>query len=242
MSLEGKNILITGGAVRLGKHLSLELAKAGANIFLHYGNSTDKAIETASMINEMGKKAWLLQADLSSPDEADTLIEKAISIAPVHMLILNASIFEPVNLNNTDRKTWQRHMEINLNAPFFISQAFASQLAPDDKGRIITMLDWRALRPGIEHFPYSISKAGLAALTQSMARAMAPRITVNGIALGAILPPVDGGNSTDRIIQPVPMKRWANLDELTQTAIFLLDGPEYITGEIIHLDGGRHLV
>ncbi|NLF51350.1 MAG: SDR family NAD(P)-dependent oxidoreductase [Leptolinea sp.] len=242
MSLEGKNILITGGAVRLGKHLSLELAKAGANIFLHYGNSTDKAVETVAMINDLGKKAWLLQAYLSNPNQADTLIEKAYSFAPVDMLILNASIFEPVNIKNTDRETWQRHMEINLNAPFFISQAFASKLASDDKGRIITMLDWRALRPGIEHFPYSISKAGLAALTQSMARALAPRITVNGIALGAILPPVDGGNSTDRIIQPVPMKRWANLDELTQTAMFLLDGPEYITGEIIHLDGGRHLV
>lgn len=241
MTLEGKNILITGGAVRLGRHLSLEMAKAGANVFLHFSNSAAKAQETAADILNLGKKAWLLQADLSNPLEADSLIEKACEIAPVDMLILNAAIFEPINLQMTNREIWQRHMEINLNAPFFISQAYFSKLAPEKKGRIITMLDWRALRPGIEHFPYSISKAGLAALTQSMARAMAPRVTVNGIALGAILPPSDGA-PVDQIIQPVPMKRWAELDELSQTALFLLDGPEYITGEIIHLDGGRHLV
>jgi pteridine reductase len=86
-----------------------------------------------------------------------------------------------------------------------------------------------------------ISKAGLESLTKAMARAMAPQVTVNGIALGAILPPIDGASS-DKIIQSVPMKRWAELDEVTKTVLFLLEGPEYITGEIIHLDGGRHLV
>jgi pteridine reductase len=121
------------------------------------------------------------------------------------------------------------------------------------------MLDWRALRPGKDHFAYTISKAALAAMTKSMALALAPEITVNGLALGAILPPAEenkppadpeGANvqpSSQKsvlksIINPVPAARWADIKEVTDTVSFLLSGPAYITGEIIHIDGGRHLV
>jgi pteridine reductase len=97
------------------------------------------------------------------------------------------------------------------------------------------------LRPGADHFPYTISKAALAALTKSLAVALAPRITVNGLALGAILPPSDKPAS-DAIIKDVPAKRWSDEEELEQALIFLLAGPAYVTGEIIHVDGGRHLV
>ena len=122
-----------------------------------------------------------------------------------------------------------------------ISQLFAKQLSHNDKGRIINILDWRSLRPGKDHFPYTISKAALASLTEAMAVALAPNISVNGIAFGAILPPSDGGN-VEGLIENVPAGRWAEMEEVIKTVIFLLDGPEYITGEIIHLDGGRHLI
>ena len=102
-------------------------------------------------------------------------------------------------------------------------------------------MDWRALRPGADHLPYTISKAALAALTQSLAVALAPNISVNGLALGAILPPSDGSN-TDKIIKDIPVKRWAELEEVGEAALFMLAGPKYITGEILHVDGGRHLV
>ncbi|MCK5343151.1 MAG: SDR family oxidoreductase, partial [Candidatus Heimdallarchaeota archaeon] len=105
----------------------------------------------------------------------------------------------------------------------------------------INILDWRSLRPGKDHFPYTISKAALASLTEAMAVALAPTISVNGIAFGAILPPSDGGN-VESLIGNVPAGRWAEMEEVVKTVIFLLDGPEYITGEIIHLDGGRHLI
>ena len=103
------------------------------------------------------------------------------------------------------------------------------------------MLDWRALRPGKDHFPYTISKSALAAMTSSMALSLAPGIIVNGIALGAILPPGDEGFSS-ALIKNVPMQRWAKLEELEELIVWLLSAPAYITGEIIHLDGGRHLV
>jgi pteridine reductase len=132
-------------------------------------------------------------------------------------------------------------MAVNLTAPFLLCQAFARQMPSGEAGRIINILDWRALRPAADHLPYTISKAALAALTQSLAVALAPNISVNGLALGAILPP-SFGESTACILSSVPADRWAKLDELTQALLFLLTGPAYITGEIIHLDGGRHLI
>jgi len=124
--------------------------------------------------------------------------------------------------------------------PFLLSQSFASSIGKQ-KARIINILDWRALRPGYDHFPYTISKSALAALTQTLALSLAPNVQVNGIALGAILPPVDGAEEKG-IISKVPAGRWARKAELSDAYLFLLQGPEYITGEIIHLDGGRHLV
>jgi pteridine reductase len=153
----------------------------------------------------------------------------------------NAAIFEPLSLSDTTLDDWQRNLAINLTAPFLLSQAFAAALPPGESGRIVNLLDWRALRPGADHFPYTISKAGLAALTRSLAVALAPHITVNGLALGAILPPSTGGDIDD-ILDPVPAGRWAELDEVCQALLFLLSGPSYITGEILHIDGGRHLV
>jgi len=241
MSLEGKSILVTGAGVRLGRQIAITLAAAGANVLLHYNSSTSGAEETAGVIRSQGGKAVLIQADLSDPHQAGLLMDSARKHGPVFGIVHNAAIFEPLRLPDVTPENWQHHMDVNLASPFFISQAFFNGLGPDEHGRIITMLDWRALRPGVDHLPYTISKAGLAALTKTLAQSMAPRVTVNGIALGAILPPSDGPSS-DKIIQPVPMKRWADLDELGQTILFLMDGPEYITGEIIHLDGGRHLV
>ncbi len=221
--------------------MAIALARAGADILLHYGQSKASASDTADEIRSLGRKVNLLQADLSQPAEARRLVEKATDISPIYAVIQNAAIFEPLRLPDVTQENWQRHLDINLTAPFFISQAFHQTLATDAKGRIVNMLDWRALRPGVDHLPYTITKAALAALTRTLAISMAPRVTVNGIALGAILPPADGSQS-DSIIKPVPLRRWAEPDELDKTILFLLDGPEYITGEIIHLDGGRHLV
>ncbi len=154
-------------------------------------------------------------------------------------LINNASVFEPGNFLETSYETWQSHFAVNLTTPFLLSQTFAKTLG-EKTGRIINILDWRALRPGKDHFAYTISKAALASMTKALALALAPNITVNGLALGAILPPSDGGSTA--IIESVPAGRWAKIKELTDTVLFLLSGPQYITGEIIHLDGGRHLI
>lgn len=240
MNLAGKTILITGGAHRIGKALALAVAQASGDVIIHYGQSASRARETQAEIEKMGQTAQILQADLNDPNQVQGLITQAMQIAPLDALINNAAIFEPIGWDNTNLESWNRHLMINLTAPFLLSQTFARALESSNDGRIVNILDWRALRPGTDHLPYTISKAGLAAMTQSLAQALGPAITVNGIALGAILPPSDGGAS-DQIVRDIPAQRWADLEEVQQTLLFLLAGPRYITGEIIHVDGGRHL-
>lgn len=239
--LAGKTVLITGSARRIGRSLALCAARSGADIVLHHAHSPEEAAATAAEIHALNRKCLVLTADLNIPSQAAQLIENANAWQPVDILVNNAAIFEAVGPMETSLQSWDTHLRINLTAPFLLSQAFRQALAPEKTGRIINLLDWRALRPGPDHFPYTISKAGLAALTRSLAAAFAPQITVNALALGAILPPSTGQMPT-RILETIPAGRWADLDEVNQAFLFLASGPAYITGEILHVDGGRHLV
>ena len=240
-SLNGKTVLITGAARRVGRSLALAVAHAGADVLIHFGRSQAEAESLQQEIHAFGRQAHLIQADLADPDAVQWLFKDAAALGPVHGLVNNASIFEPLDWKNTGLEDWNRHLAVNLTAPFLLCQAFARSLPASMSGRIVNLLDWRALRPGPDHLPYTISKAALAALTQSLAAALAPRITVNGLALGAILPPDDGGNTSD-LLQSFPARRWASLEEVDEALLFLLGGPTFVTGEIIHVDGGRHLV
>jgi NAD(P)-dependent dehydrogenase (short-subunit alcohol dehydrogenase family) len=241
MSLSGKTVLITGAALRVGRSLALAIARAGGDVVVHFGKSRKAAEALQAEIEAIGRKAFLLQAELSETAQVADLVARAREFAPLFALVNNASIFEQLSWEETSLEQWNRTMMINLTAPFLLSQAFARSLEPDGNGRIVNMLDWRALRPGIGSLAYTISKSALAALTRSLAISLAPRINVNGLALGAILPPSDGAPAKIKIEQ-IPARRWADLAEVDQALIFLLDGPAYITGEIIHVDGGRHLV
>jgi len=239
--LDGKTILITGSARRIGRSLALTIAHAGANVILHHGHSSKLAAQTQTEIKALGREAYVISADLSDPNQASDLLYRANAYGPIFGLINNAAMFDPLTLLTTSLDDWLRHMNTNLTAPFLLSQAFARELPEGEKGKILNILDWRALRPGSDHFPYTITKAALAAMTKSLAISLAPRIQVNGLALGAILPPPDQ-TSTEEILRNVPLRRWATLEEVGQSMLFLLSGPEYITGEIIHVDGGRHLI
>lgn len=242
-SLNGKTILITGAARRLGKVFALACARAGADVVIHHAHSEEEAEAVRAEIVGLGHKAWIFKADLSESSQAQKLIPLINESTPLHGLVNSAAIFESLSLETTSLEDWQRHISINLTTPFLLSQAFAKQVYASSvqDARIVNILDWRALRPGADHFPYTISKAALASMTHSLAVALSPDITVNGLALGAILPPSDAKASAD-IIKNVPLKRWATENEVEEALLFLLTCPRYITGEIIHLDGGRHLI
>ena len=241
MSLQGKTVLITGAGIRLGRVMAQAIAQQGGHVLLHYNSSRQPAEELEEEIQNSGGEATLLQANLADPESTQALINQLSRFKPLFALVNSASIFAPVDLASTTLDSWETHFRVNLTAPFLLCQAFPALIAPGGTGRIVNILDWRALRPGKDHLPYTISKAGLTALTQALAVELAPRITVNGLAFGAILPPSDGGD-VEGILEFVPAERWAQLEEVGESLLFLLEGPEYITGEIIHLDGGRHLV
>ena len=241
LPLRGKTIMVTGAARRVGRILTLACVRAGADVILHHGHSPQQALDVQKEIASFGRRSWILAADLSQADEVSRLISQTNQLSPLYALVNSAAIFESLLLEQTRLADWERHMAINLTAPFLLSQAFAKQLPDDSQGRIVNILDWRALRPGADHFPYTVSKAALAAMTQSLAVALAPRITVNGLALGAVLPPANKAAS-EEIIRNVPAQRWSDAKEVEEALIFLLAGPAYITGEIIHVDGGRHLI
>lgn len=221
--------------------MALAVARAGGDVIIHHNSSPEQAQQTRDEIIALGQQAWVLKSDFTDPDQTLALIAKAFDIRRIDALVNSASIFTDHTWKTTTLEDWETHLQINLTAPFLLSQAYARRLSNNSQGRIVNILDWRALRPGADHFPYTVSKSGLLGLTKSLAAALAPQVLVNGIAFGAILPPSDGGD-VEEIIQPVPLNRWAEMEEVGETLLFLLGGPSYITGEVIHLDGGRHLI
>ena len=239
LSLQDKTVLITGAARRIGRRFTLACAQAGANIVIHHAHSDADADSLREEIQRIGRTSWIFKADLSDSSQTSNLIPLINQSTPIHYLINNAAVFESHSLETTSITNWDKHIAINLTAPFLLTQSFAKQA--QDGTRIVNILDWRALRPGADHFPYTISKSALASMTKSTAITLAPKIIVNGLALGAILPPADGNFSTETT-KNVPLQRWANEGEIEKALLFLLTAPEYLTGEILHLDGGRHLV
>jgi NAD(P)-dependent dehydrogenase (short-subunit alcohol dehydrogenase family) len=237
--LQDKTILVTGAARRVGRLFALACAKAGADVVIHHAHSDDDAESLRTEIIGLDRRAWILKADFADSASILNLIPQLNLPSPLHGLVNSAAIFETLSLESTSLDDWNKHLAINLTAPFLLSQAFAKRA--QDGARIVNILDWRALRPGADHFPYTVSKSALAALTKILAVSLAPRVIVNGLALGAILPPADGDVNPE-ITKSIPMKRWAQSGEIESALVFLLTAPAYITGEILHVDGGRHLV
>jgi pteridine reductase len=247
MELSGKTAIVTGGAVRIGRALAMGLAEEGAHILLHYAHSQAAAEQTAREIQERGVLVHLVQADFNDPEAAagQVLEAAAKAFGRADLLINNAAIFEPGTLGETTNDLWDRHLAINLKAPFFLSKEFASHFPKShgERGHILNILDWRATHPaaGTSHLAYTIAKSGLAALTEALAVELGPVVQVNGIAPGAILP-APGENDADfqKLAENNPLRRVGSPADIVRAALYLL-GSDFLTGEILHVDGGEHL-
>jgi len=241
MKLEGKTALVTGGAIRIGRSICLALAEAGAQVCIHYRTSAEEVENTRIECEARGVKAWTAQADLAIDKEASRLFQDSIAHGPVQILINNAAIFPEEAFQNIQPETWDHLMNINLRAPFLLSQAFAKQIHETSQGKIINLLDQRVHQPGPDHLVYRLSKSALMDLTKNLALELAPGITVNGIAPGAILPP-KGSSEKDyaKIVRRIPLHRMGNPDLIGQAVIWILKN-DFMTGEIVTLDGGQHL-
>jgi len=242
MKLAGRVAIVTGGAVRLGKALVLALAEQGVRVIVHYAHSAGPAQETVSTVERLGSEAVAVQADLSQFGAAQGVIRQAVdAFGQVDILVNSAAIFEPGRWDDTTEANWDRHFAINLKSPFFLSQAFGQQLDEGQRGHIVNIADWRAVRPGADHVAYTLTKAGLVAMTKSLALALAPQIQVNAIAPGLILPPPDADESfVERKAAHIPVRRPGSPDEVARTLLFLLRS-DFVTGEMVFVTGGEHL-
>ncbi len=246
MDLNGKVALITGGGIRVGRALVIALAKSGCNVFIHYGNSAGAAIEVKAEAESLGVRAITYSANLVDPVATDSIIPKAVeAFGKIDILINSASIFpEGDRFAQTDVALWDKIFAINLRAPFQLSQAFAKQLPEDGKGKIININDAAITSPHTANFAYRLTKRGLWDMTEIMALELAPRITVNALALGQILEPPnhpDPQAFMQKFAEElIPLKIPGNTQVVTDSAIFLLQ-QDFLTGSTITLDGGQYI-
>ena len=234
--------LVTGGGRRIGRALSVALAQEGYAVAIHHHDSKNEAEALAIEITRAGGKAVTLAADLSDESAVAELLPRAMSVlGPIGCLVNNASIFENDTVATATRDSWERHLAVNLRAPFVLMQSFARHLPEKAGGVIVNLLDERVWNLTPSFISYSLSKAGLWTLTQTMALALAPRIRVNGIGPGPTLPsPRQSEQQFLDRCRKMPLRRGTSPNEIAAALRFILAAPA-MTGQMIALDGGEHL-
>ncbi len=243
--------LVTGAGKRLGRAMALYLAGRGFDVAVHYAASRDEAEVVADEIRALGRKAVALQADLLDEAQVETLVPRAVAaLGPLTVLINNASIFEYDRIDTATRRSWDRHMESNLRAPYVLTQGFARQCPPATadaagepvaSGLVVNMIDQRVWKPTPEFSTYTIAKMGLWALTRTAAQGLAPQIRVNAIGPG---PTLRGARQSEAHFaaqrKATILNRGANPADVVAALGFFLDSPS-VTGQMIAVDGGQHL-
>ena len=239
-----QTILITGAAKRVGKEMALSFFKKGWNIIIHYNNSIEDAQSLADEMNAQRKNsAFIIQANLDNAEDVLKLAETALSLSGrIDGLINNASTFYPTPMGSFSEEHWEALMGSNLKAPLFLTQ-FLCETLRKNKGFIINITDINVNKALTNHSIYLAAKSGLQKITQSLAKELAPDIRVNAIAPGAILEPPNvtwTKEQKDNIIKLIPMSRIGNEKDIADAAIYLSEA-EYVTGQVLNVDGGKSL-
>lgn len=240
MSLYGKTALITGSARRIGRACAVQLASEGADILIHYNSSRNEAEELVRSIRMNGRNAWAIQQDLSEKNSGTLLMEKALKITDaVDILINSASIFPRGSWKDTEIEDFLENYQINALSPFILSREFARQ---KDRGEcIINFLDTRIVDNNSSHLAYHLSKRALFTLTRILSSELAPKTRVNAIAPGLIIPPPgETEEYLNKKIDSNPLKKIGTVEQLTESMSFLINN-SFITGQVLFVDGGRHL-
>ena len=243
-NLNGKVALITGAARRIGAAIATTLHRSGANIAVHYRKSSADAEALAERLNtERPDSAALFQADLNDIEALPSLVEKVVAWhGTLDVLVNNASSFYPTPPGEITQAHWEDLLGSNLKAPLFLSQAALLALR-EAGGAIINLIDVHAQRPLRNHAVYGSAKAGLAMLTRSLAKDLAPEVRVNGVSPGAILWPENGMDDATRetILKQVPLARPGRPEDIAGCVLYLVRDATYVTGQIIAVDGGRSI-
>ena len=241
--LEGRTALVTGAAKRLGAATARRLHAEGMNLLLHYNKSEAEAVQLCKELNALRKdSAAVAQADLGNIQGLESLVKAALQRDGLDVLVNNASSFRPTPLGGVIEDDWDELMASNLKAPFFLSQAAAVHLKKNH-GSIVNMVDIHARRPLKDYTVYCAAKAGLAMLTLSLAKELGPEVRVNGVAPGPVLWPDAGLDAATKksILEATALKRKGSPEDVAGAVLYLVRDAEYITGQIIAVDGGRSI-
>lgn len=243
MDLEGRVALVTGAARRVGRAIAVRLARAGCQVAVHFRSSEKEALETLAQCGEAGRPAQLFRADLADASAARGLIADVLKrFGRLDVLVNNASVFESMTVDGFDLARWERTLRVNLTAPMVLTAVAADALRAT-RGRVINLCDAAVGRAWPGHLAYMASKGALETLTRALARSLAPDVNVVGVAPGVAAWPEDYSAETRaRLTARIPLGRAGSPEDVASAVHFLLRDGDYITGAILPVDGGRHLV
>lgn len=236
-----RTALVTGAAGRLGAAMALALAAEGYAVLIHHRGGAAAAAALAAGIKATGGRAAALKADLATPSQRAALIGRAAKpFGPLTVLVNNASSFEPDAATDIEDDLWRRHFAIHVDAPAFLARDFAAQLPRGTQGNIVNIIDSRVLRPTPSYFSYTLSKAALWIMTQTLAQSLAPRVRVNAIGPGPTLREAEQSQAAfARSQASAPLGYAANEADVCEALLYLL-GARTVTGQMISVDGGKH--
>lgn len=241
MLLKGKVVLVTGGGKRVGRAITMALAKAGADVAITYRNSQAEALATMRSVRRFGVKGKAYKVDLCEVNSLPSLIRQVkADFKHIDVLVNNASVYLKTLLFKTSEQEWDTTFASNLKAPFFLAKTVAPVMLKQGHGKIINIADWAGLRPYLDYIPYCLSKTGIIYMTYALAKALAPKIQVNAVAPGPVLLPENWGSAVKRkIIAATPLKRIGSPEDVARAVLFLIEGSDFITGALLPVDGGR---
>ena len=243
MEIEGKVALVTGGAKRVGRSIALALAERGGEVVLHYHGSEREAQEALALVKRAGGKPVAVQGDVSVAVEVDRIVETAMqAFGRIEILVNNAAIFARTPFGELTEGDWDRFLDVNLKGPFLMCRKVGAIMLQQAQGKIVNLADIGAQKVWADYIPYSVSKAGVIALTIGLAKALAPHVQVNAIAPGAVLlPEGTRAEEQEQAIRRVPLKRLGSPEDIARAVLFLVEN-DFITGEVLRVDGGQHLI
>jgi pteridine reductase len=243
MDLKNKSVLITGGVVRVGGAITLELLAAGANVFCHYNSSQQEAAALKSKTKESDGNLYLIRGDLSSLDFAQKMVDQVIQEAGrLDVLINNAAVFFKTPLGKVTEDDWEKLFHLNLKVPFFCAQIAGMHMKKQGAGKIINIGDPSGLNPWPSYIPYGLTKSGIISMTKGLAKALAPEVRVNCINPGPVMfPDHYSGEDRERALKNTLLKKEGSAEDIAKTVRFILEGSDYITGAIFNIDGGRSI-
>jgi NAD(P)-dependent dehydrogenase (short-subunit alcohol dehydrogenase family) len=243
MDISGKVALITGSSKRVGRETAIELARRGARLAIHYRSDETGARETLRMVEEAGGSGEVFQAELTDNFAVESMfLNLERRMGALHILVNNASVFDPGTFEQSTPELWKLEMDSNAMAPFFIAQRASRLMLREPQAKIVNLVDVAGEKIWPGYLVYSVSKAALIAVNRGLAKALAPTIQVNGIAPGPVLFPEHYTQEQKHLaIERTLLKRAGSARDIVSAVVFLIEN-DYITGEVLHVDGGRHIM